>query len=711
MWKNALENPNISSKSIDTALKSHITYVRLLAVKSPKITLDSIRRALNDPSDEVRTEANERLEELKRPVKKSEDLFKAEAPDPLETLHRLRTNFHRTKDYVQKAKQNYDAAPPTQKERAKDHLARALVSHAETEHYFNQGVASLAKQVPPKAPGEEYKFKNQKDLDLHLHTQPFALISGSRDHRTPEENDRHHNALLEDIKKLGHPYTHLQGKWGGTQEPSYMVHGIAPHEAAALSQKYDQMAHIQSDKGIHREFSHKPDYNPMPGHHGHISDEYLSDNYSEVPFVEGGKTRFRVNLEPPKAAGPSGPSGHPHGYDWHDGHTIHHEPTEKMEKTESKVHPLAQKHGASMLLPENESIVDPGPPNWKPSRMSVTRRDSHVMVPVSMLRDKGALVDTPYRTDDPKGWTASPEHMEKLKTSMQTKGFRGLIGMNVHPDGRIEISDGTHRAYMAEKLGMTHIPAEVRYVAHAESKQGLLHGPKVSDFKYQDFIPEEEFYGPRKPLPPREPFQLKTKASGDKHIDGIMELLGYDIEKAEPLFKTEPDLYQQIAKQWGVLNPVKKSDLNHYDLRPHEAKIDELIEKHGYRQYPAGGKYPKPELDKHNYNTNYLHIQDSTPESGVDHGDEALTRSWRKLHELSHALTAGKINEKYGEGRRAGRMGNEITPHEAKRALEWEWEATHKMRDLATEIGHPLVKEDFAKELNTVILGVSQAGF
>lgn len=162
--------------------------------------------------------------------------------------------------------------------------------------------------------------------------------------------------------------------------------------------------------------------------------------------------------------------------------------------------------------------------------------------------------------------------------------------------------------------------------------------------------------------------------------------------------------YAKFAAPYGEVKPGTKSNLFHYDYRPHEDKINHLLNQHGFQVYIAGGKHGKPDLASRNYNTGHLMIYDPTPSSGGDFGDEAYTRTWRTVHELSHGLTYGQLNSKYGEGRRIGKLGTHRTPREAKRAVEWEWLAAHKQREITEHLtGQKVPDELFHRELNTVM--------
>lgn len=154
---------------------------------------------------------------------------------------------------------------------------------------------------------------------------------------------------------------------------------------------------------------------------------------------------------------------------------------------------------------------------------------------------------------------------------------------------------------------------------------------------------------------------------------------------------------------WGTTAPGAETNLRHYDYRPFEAGIDDLARQHGYVFKFMGGRHGIPDLKSDNYNHGSLHIWDPSAGSGGDFGEEAYTRSWRKAHELAHALTYRDLNAKYGEGRRIGKLGHHRTPHEAKRAVEWEWLAAHKQRELGAKLGHHISDEDFARETNTVM--------
>jgi hypothetical protein len=66
-------------------------------------------------------------------------------------------------------------------------------------------------------------------------------------------------------------------------------------------------------------------------------------------------------------------------------------------------------------------------------------------------------------------------------------------------------------------------------------------------------------------------------------------------------------------------------------------------------------------------------------------------------------LTRAEVDAKYGPLPRVGALGLNRTPEDAKRAVEWEYLAAHKQRELGESMGHVISDEDFARELNTVM--------
>lgn len=211
------------------------------------------------------------------------------------------------------------------------------------------------------------------------------------------------------------------------------------------------------------------------------------------------------------------------------------------------------------------------------------------------------------------------------------------------------------------------------------------------------------------------PASLRHKAPAASHPhnydwhDGHSE---HELKKGDPLEHHKGNAqaagagaktYAPIARNFGSITPGSKTNLHFYpQMDRHEDAVDGLVKQHGFQTYMAGGRHGKPDLANKNYNTKHLMVYDPSRGSGGDFGNEKDTRSWRKLHELSHALTHPEVNTMYGEGRRMGKLGPR-SHKEAARAVHWEWLAAHKQRDLGEQIGIKIPDADFHRELNTVM--------
>ncbi len=161
--------------------------------------------------------------------------------------------------------------------------------------------------------------------------------------------------------------------------------------------------------------------------------------------------------------------------------------------------------------------------------------------------------------------------------------------------------------------------------------------------------------------------------------------------------------YGQFAQHYGGIGKPGAQNLKFYNYAGKGQAVNDLLRRHGYSHYYAGGKYGKPDLANKNYNTKHLMIYDPDPGTGGDFGEREYTDSWRKVHELAHALTYPEVNRLYGEGRRIGKLGSHRTPNEALRAVHWEHLAAHKQRELGAQLGIHIPDQDFHREYNTVM--------
>jgi len=158
--------------------------------------------------------------------------------------------------------------------------------------------------------------------------------------------------------------------------------------------------------------------------------------------------------------------------------------------------------------------------------------------------------------------------------------------------------------------------------------------------------------------------------------------------------------YAQTAVPFGSVKPDRAEDLHHYPLQGKSGQVDQVVRDYGFQVDPVGAGHGRPDLDCKNYDSKWLPVHgspDANP-AAAEYMD-----SWRKMHELSHALTEPDIDKVYGEGRRAGELGKHRTTNEALRAVHWEWLAAHKQRELVRQMGVHIPDETFNKELNTLM--------
>jgi hypothetical protein len=168
------------------------------------------------------------------------------------------------------------------------------------------------------------------------------------------------------------------------------------------------------------------------------------------------------------------------------------------------------------------------------------------------------------------------------------------------------------------------------------------------------------------------------------------------------LRKADDATYHQHAIPFGHIDHEARArggtHLKHYDYAGKKPLVDKLVADHGYQVVYAHGAHGKPSHGTQNYNTKHLVVSDPSTYGDPDHND-----SWRKVHELAHALTQDEVNKVHGDGRRSGALGRHRTLREAERALAWKHAAAHKHRELNKALGMHVSDEIFNRELNTVM--------
>jgi hypothetical protein len=348
---------------------------------------------------------------------------------------------------------------------------------------------------------------------------------------------------------------------------------------------------------------------------------------------------------------------HPHAYEWHNEHTDHH------------LH-----------------VAAPG---------VVLRDGSGELVKADMVCGvcKRFRSTHTYREDKNKLiGTVGGEH--EFKTHSQVRSEKREARFQATVD-RMREEQGLKKSDDRACLVCGH-PRSKHTMRDSDFEPDLIWTCKVDGCKSEkhDFKPKYELKG----KPDLDDDGLR-KAVGDAHphMDGSKP------PQNDQAAGVGVSTYAKYALPYGSLQSEQATDLHHYPYHSKNGDIDKLVADHGYNTYYAGGKYGRPDLANRNYNTKHLMIYDPSPGSGGDFGVEAYTDAWRKIHELSHALTYPDLNKIYGEGRRIGKLGHHRTLNEALRAVHWEWLAAHKQRELSERIGVHVSDHVFHKELNTVM--------
>ena len=150
--------------------------------------------------------------------------------------------------------------------------------------------------------------------------------------------------------------------------------------------------------------------------------------------------------------------------------------------------------------------------------------------------------------------------------------------------------------------------------------------------------------------------------------------------------------YMHAVQPYG--NTGEPKELDFYPYEGMQPQADKLVADHGYQPVYYGGRYGKPHFGHENYDTKCLPVYEPS-DPKVD--------TYRKIHELAHALTEPEVDQVYGDGKRLGKLGPHLSMREAERAIHWEYLACHKQRKLSSSIGVNISDQDFNKELNTVM--------
>ena len=110
-------------------------------------------------------------------------------------------------------------------------------------------------------------------------------------------------------------------------------------------------------------------------------------------------------------------------------------------------------------------FLNEGPKGWIAGRLDCTRADRFPLVRVQVLRD-ASWVDI-VRDINAK-LNRSDEYMADLLEDLRENGLKMQLSVFVEIDGKITLSDGTHRVWCAHMLGWEWIKAEVRYFGNSQ---------------------------------------------------------------------------------------------------------------------------------------------------------------------------------------------------------------------------------------------------
>ena len=114
-------------------------------------------------------------------------------------------------------------------------------------NYFTSAPRKKKKKKSNQLNKSEHRpFNNRHEMEHFLSTGKYAIMTGHKKNvYTPEESEKSHQNLINDLDQQNYNYTPVGGKWdGGETEPSVMIHNIDPEKAQELALKYHQDAHV-----------------------------------------------------------------------------------------------------------------------------------------------------------------------------------------------------------------------------------------------------------------------------------------------------------------------------------------------------------------------------------------------------------------------------------------------------------------------------------
>jgi hypothetical protein len=139
-------------------------------------------------------------------------------------------------------------------------------------------------------------FRDEQHLREFLSHGSYGLLTPHRSDATAQENAKAHEQFTKELRGRGLEVISGKGRWGGYDEPTYMVPNISREQAIELGKKYGQMAVIHGQKGHHEEIATHESYKPMGHGTGFDMVPHEDDNHTEIPLEGGGSAKFRLKF-------------------------------------------------------------------------------------------------------------------------------------------------------------------------------------------------------------------------------------------------------------------------------------------------------------------------------------------------------------------------------------------------------------------------------
>lgn len=116
--------------------------------------------------------------------------------------------------------------------------------------------------------------------------------------------------------------------------------------------------------------------------------------------------------------------------------------------------------------------------------------DKALLLPVKLLRNKSLYqrepdVNVRTRVNGRTG-SRTEKDLDRTKRKMQKHGMKIPITIDIFPNGKIEIIDGTHRLLLSQELGFKNIPVRFtpRNLDHFDQIESFLKKHNISSLKF-----------------------------------------------------------------------------------------------------------------------------------------------------------------------------------------------------------------------------------